>query len=60
MDKCLKGLSECLKEQIYDMFFYCEIADSFIDAYEANEQWDEMVSTFLIDYLKLLSSMPIK
>lgn len=39
------------------MFYYCEIAESFIEKYVPNEDTAEIVSHFLIDYLKLLSTV---
>lgn len=42
------------------MFYYCSILETFIGDYQSNEQWDEAVSIFLIDYIKIVANMPIK
>jgi hypothetical protein len=42
------------------MFYYCEIAESFIEKYHPNEDTDELISHFLIEYLKVLSTAEIK
>ena len=31
-----------------------------IDSYEPDERWDEMISEFMIDYLKIVSGMEFK
>ena len=60
IEKALKCTQSSISEQIFDLFYYCEIAQSFIDDYQSDELFDHLISDFLISYLITISKMPIK